>query len=220
MICMSNIKCAVFDLDGTLVNTLDDLAGACKILLKRYDFDAQWTMDDYRQFVGNGLKKLVERAFDHTLSKDELNARYAECKEIYDTIKLDHAHAYDGIKEQLGMLKENGIKLCVVTNKPDVAAKGMVEHIFGKGFFDVIIGCVDGVPTKPDPTTTKQALAAVGCKPKEAIYFGDSEVDMRTAHNAGIEAVGCSWGFRSFQTLFAENPSVIIDDPKYISKLF
>lgn len=220
MICMSNIKCAVFDLDGTLVNTLDDLAGACKILLKRYDFDAKWTMDDYRQFVGNGLKKLVERAFDHTLSEDELNARYAECKEIYDTIKLDHAHAYDGIKEQLGMLKENGIKLCVVTNKPDVAAKGMVEHIFGKGFFDVIIGCVDGVPTKPDPTTTKQALAAVSCKPKEAIYFGDSEVDMRTAHNAGIEAVGCSWGFRSFQTLFAENPSVIIDDPKYISKLF
>lgn len=220
MICMSNIKCAVFDLDGTLVNTLDDLAGACKILLKRYDFDAKWTMDDYRQFVGNGLKKLVERAFDHTLSEDELNARYAECKEIYDTIKLDHAHAYDGIKEQLGMLKKNGIKLCVVTNKPDVAAKGMVEHIFGKGFFDVIIGCVDGVPTKPDPTTTKQALAAVSCKPKEAIYFGDSEVDMRTAHNAGIEAVGCSWGFRSFQTLFAENPSVIIDDPKYISKLF
>ena len=220
MICMSNIKCAVFDLDGTLVNTLDDLAGACKILLKRYDFDAKWTMDDYRQFVCNGLKKLVERAFDHTLSEDELNARYAECKEIYDTIKLDHAHAYDGIKEQLGMLKKNGIKLCVVTNKPDVAAKGMVEHIFGKGFFDVIIGCVDGVPTKPDPTTTKQALAAVSCKPKEAIYFGDSEVDVRTAHNAGIEAVGCSWGFRSFQTLFAENPSVIIDDPKYISKLF
>ena len=107
----------VFDLDGTLVNTLDDLAGACKILLKRYDFDAQWTMDDYRQFVGNGLKKLVERAFDHTLSEDELNARYAECKEIYDTIKLDHAHAYDGIKEQLGMLKEKGVKLCVVTNK-------------------------------------------------------------------------------------------------------
>ena len=96
----------------------------------------------------------------------------------------------------------------------------MVEHIFGKGFFDVIIGCVDGVPTKPDPTTTFKALDAVGCTPKEAVFFGDSEVDMRTAKNAGIEAIGCSWGFRSFGVLFKENPSVIIDEPKYISKLF
>ena len=199
MIYMSNkIKCAVFDLDGTLVNTIDDLAGATEILLKNHNFESHWTLEDYIRFVGNGAKKLVERAFDETLDEKTLCERYEEFKPIYDKIKLDHAHAYDGVKEQLDILKEKGIKLCVVTNKPDVAAHGMVEHIFGKGFFDVIIGCI----------------------PKEAIFFGDSEVDMRTAKNAGIEAIGCSWGFRSFEVLFKENPSVIIDEPKYISKLF
>ena len=209
-----------FDLDGTLVNTIDDLAGATEILLKKYNFEANWSLDDYKKFVGNGAKKLVERAFDHTLDEQTLNDRYEEFKIIYDEVKLDHAHAYDGIKEQLQILKDMGVKLCVVSNKPDIAAHGMVEHIFGKGFFDYITGCIDGLPTKPDPTTTLRALSAVDCKPTEAIFFGDSEVDMRTAKNANIEAVGCSWGFRSFETLFAEHPSVIIDETSYISSLF
>lgn len=216
---MSNIKCAVFDLDGTLVNTIDDLADACRILLKKYNFEKQWTIEDYTRFVGNGAKILVKRAFDNTLDDETLSARYEEFKPLYDSIKLNNAYAYDGIKQQLDILKQKGIKLCVVTNKPNVAAVGMVEHIFGKGYFDVIIGCVDGVPVKPDPTSTLGALKSVGCKPSEAIFFGDSEVDIRTAKNANIEAVGCSWGFRSFETLFAENPSIIIDEPKYISKL-
>lgn len=214
------IKCAVFDLDGTLVNTIDDLAGACEILIKKYNFDAKWTMDDYRNFVGNGAKKLVDRAFNFTLDEQTLTQRYEEFKVIYNKIKLDHAHTYDGIKEQLDILKEKGIALAVVTNKPNVAAVSMVEYIFGKNYFDVIIGCVDGVPTKPNPQTTNMALEKMGCTPKEAIFFGDSEVDMQTAKNAGIEAIGCSWGFRSFSVLFAENPSAIIDSPSYISKLF
>lgn len=216
---MSNIKCALFDLDGTLVNTIDDLAGASNLLLEKYHFEKKWNIEDYTRFVGNGAKNLVMRAFDNTLDDETLNARYEEFKPLYDSMKLNNAHAYDGIKEQLDILKQRGIKLCVVTNKPNVAAVGMVEHIFGKDFFDVIIGCVDGVPVKPDPTTTLKALKMVGCKPFEAIFFGDSEVDVRTAKNANIEAVGCSWGFRSFETLFAENPSIIIDDPRYISKL-
>lgn len=219
MICMSNIKCALFDLDGTLVNTIDDLAGACNLLLEKYHFEKKWNIEDYTRFVGNGAKNLVMRAFDNTLDDETLNARYEEFKPLYDSMKLNNAHAYDGIKEQLDILKQRGIKLCVVTNKPNVAAVGMVEHIFGAEYFDYIIGCVDGVPVKPDPTTTLKALKMVGCKPFEAIFFGDSEVDVRTAKNANIDAVGCSWGFRSFETLFAENPSIIIDDPRYISKL-
>lgn len=214
------MKCAVFDLDGTLVNTIDDLAQACRLLMDKYNFKAEWTVDDYKSFVGNGAKKLVQRAFNHTLSDEELDARYQEFKTIYNDIKLDNAYAYDGIKEQLDILKNNGIKLCVVTNKPDEAAKDMVEHIFSKDYFDVVIGASDGVPTKPDPATTKKALAAVGCTAKDAIYFGDSDVDIKTAKNAGIEAVGVTWGYRSFENLFSQNPSVIIDEPKYISKLF
>lgn len=216
----SKIKCAVFDLDGTLVNTIDDLGAACNKLIEKYGFNAQWNEEDYKKFVGSGAKKLVSRAFKESLDDETLELRYQEFKTIYNDIKLNNAHAYDGITEQLDMLRQKGIKLAVVTNKPDEAAKGMVEHIFGRNYFDVVIGCVDGVAVKPDPATTNMALNAMGCTPKEAIYFGDSEVDMRTAHNAGIEAVGCSWGFRSFETLFKENPSIIIDAPEYISKLF
>lgn len=216
----SKIKCAVFDLDGTLVNTIDDLGAACNALILKYGFDAEWSEQDYKKFVGNGAKRLVSRAFKDSLDNETLEERYNEFKSIYNEIKLNNAHSYDGIIEQLNILKEKGIKLAVVTNKPDEAARGMVEHIFGENYFDVIIGCVDGVPTKPDPATTKMALDAMCCTASEAIYFGDSEVDMQTARNAGIEAVGCSWGFRSFETLFKENPSVIIDEPKYISKLF
>lgn len=214
------IKCAIFDLDGTLINTIDDLGNACDILIAKYGFCAKWTSDDYMRFVGNGAKKLVSRAFKNTLDDETLDSRYNEFKLLYDKIKLDNAYAYDGIIEQLDLLKKKGIKLCVVTNKPDAAAKGMVEYIFGKNYFDYIIGCVDGVPLKPNPATTKMALDYVGCTAEESIYFGDSETDMQTARNAGIEAVGCSWGFRSFSQLFAENPSVIIDEPKYIEKLF
>lgn len=218
MICM--IKCAVFDLDGTLVNTIDDLAGACNILVEKYGYDASWTLDDYKMFVGNGAKKLVYRAFGESLDDATLDERYAEFKPLYDSMKMDHAHAYDGIIDQLNILKQKGIKLAVVTNKPNVAAVGMVEHIFGKGYFDYIVGATDGVPTKPDPTTTNMALKAMNCKPSEAIYFGDSEVDVRTAKNANVECVAVSWGFRSFGTLFNEHPDIIIDDPSYISKLF
>lgn len=214
------IKCALFDLDGTLVNTIDDLAGACNILIEKYGYDYHWTLDDYKNFVGNGAKKLVSRAFGKSLDDNTLDDMYSEFKFLYDKIKLDNAHAYVGIEEQLEILKQKGIKLAVITNKPDVAAKGMVEHIFGKGYFDYIIGSVDGVPVKPDPTTTKMALEHLGCTNKEAIFIGDSEVDIRTAKNANIECVACSWGFRSFSTLFNENPDIIIDEPSYISKLF
>ena len=216
----SNIKCAVFDLDGTLVNTIDDLANCCNILLKKYGYDYTWTEADYKRFVGNGAKKLVERAFGGKLNDNELDRIFSEFKPLYEKTMLDNAYAYVGIKEQLENLKSKGIKLCVVTNKPNVAAQGMVEHIFGKGYFDCISGVVDGKPTKPDPYSTRLALETVGCAPDEAIFFGDSNVDMQTAKNAGIEAVGVTWGFRTFEELFAEHPSVIIDEPKYISKLF
>ncbi|MDD6567915.1 MAG: HAD-IIIA family hydrolase [Eubacteriales bacterium] len=214
------IKCAIFDLDGTLVNTIEDLGYATDYVLEQYGKEKKWTMDDYRMFVGNGAKKLVERAFEHTLSPDELEKAYEMFKVRYQQVLLDHAHIYDGIKEQLDILKEKGIKIAVVTNKPHLSAVKMVETLFGKGYFDLITGAKDDTPRKPDPTTTKATLKALDCKASEAIFFGDSDVDIKTAKNAGIEAIACSWGFRSFESLLAQSPSAIIDEPKYISKLF
>lgn len=214
------IKCAIFDLDGTLVNTIEDLGYATDYVLEQFGKEPKWTMDDYRKFVGNGAKKLIERAFEHKLSDEELEKAYEMFKVRYNQVLLDHAHAYDGIKQQLDILKEKGIKLAVVTNKPHESAVKMVESIFGKGYFDLITGAKDDVAKKPDPTTTKQTLKELGCTASQAIFFGDSDVDIKTAKKAGIEPIACSWGFRSFESLLAQSPSAIIDDTKYISKLF
>ena len=216
---MKKIKVIVFDLDGTLVNTIDDLKISCDTVLKEYGRDYKWSVDDYKRFVGNGLKKLVERAFDHTLSEDELEIAFRKTSSIYSEIKLDHAHAYNGIKEQLEMLKAKGIKLAVVTNKPEAAAKEMVYTIFGENTFDYIAGAKDGIPHKPAPDSTLNALKNLGFNPDEAIYIGDSNVDMQTARNAKIRSVGVLWGFRSRQELEKEKPFIIIDNPEKISKI-
>lgn len=218
MICM--IKCALFDLDGTLVDTSIDLGRATAYVLETYGRPAKWTDKDYLSFVGNGAKKLIDRAFEHTLDDAQLNKALDVFKLKYNQILLDNAEIYEGIKPSLDFLKKQGIKLAVVTNKPHECAVKMVETLFGKDFFDVIVGAREDVAKKPDPFTTNFALEKLNMKPNEAIFFGDSDVDVLTAKNAGVEAVGCSWGFRSFECLFAASPSVIIDHPKYIAKLF
>ena len=201
------IKCAVFDLDGTLINTITDLGNACDNLIRKYGFCASWDENDYKRFVGNGNRKLVERAFKHTLSEAQLDERLKEFLEYYTEHSLDNTKPYDGIKEQLEILKGKGIKLAVVTNKTESAAVSILNSFFGENMFDIIVGQREGVPLKPAPDGVYIAL-------------GDSNVDMRTAKNAGIEAVAVTWGFRTFEELFAEEPDIIIDEPKYISKLF
>lgn len=218
MICM--IKCAIFDLDGTLADTSVDLGRATAYVLEQFGRDAKWTDADYRRFVGNGAKKLLERAFENSLSESELNRALDIFKEKYNNVLLDNAYVYEGIKEELDKLRQSGIKIAVVTNKPHKSAVKMVETLFGKGYFDMITGAYEDIAKKPDPFTTNETLKKLGIRAGEAIFFGDSDVDVLTAKNAGVEAIGCTWGFRSFECLLAAAPSAIIDEPKYISKLF
>lgn len=217
MICM--IKCALFDLDGTLVDSAKDLGRATAWVLEQLGREPKWQDSDYRAFVGNGARLLLDRAFEHSLSETELDEALELFKIRYNEILLDNAIVYDGIKDALDSLKSKNIKLAVVTNKPHQSAVLMVESLFGKNYFDFIIGAVEDKPKKPDPYAGKLALEKLGCKGSEAVFFGDSDVDVYTAKNIGAEAVACSWGFRSFENLFAAGPSVIIDNPSYISKL-
>lgn len=214
------IKCVIFDLDGTLVNTIDDLGLACDYLLRQKGIEPKWTERDYKDFVGNGAKLLVKRAFGGKLTEEELEEQYRLFKIKYDEIKLEHAFAYSGIKEVVYVLKENGIKLAVCTNKPDVAAKGMVTSIFGESTFDAVVGALDDVPKKPDPTSAKTILNKLNVAPDECIWIGDSSVDIETAKNLGCESVAVTWGFRSFEHLFASCPTAIIDEPKNILSFF
>lgn len=213
------IKCVIFDLDGTLADTSIDLGRATAYVLEQFGRNPKWTDADYRNFVGNGAKKLIERAFEHTLSEDELCKALDMFKIKYNEILLDNAYLYDGIKDELAKLKAKGLKLAVVTNKPHRSAVKMVETLCGKDTFDIITGAHESIAKKPDPTTTNETLAKLSIKPNEAIFFGDSDVDVLTAKNAGVESVGCSWGFRTFECLLSASPSAIIDEPKYISKL-
>ena len=214
------VKCAIFDLDGTLINTIEDLGDAGNYTLKHYGIDDAWSYDDYKYMVGNGNRKLVERVFRGRIPAEQLEEAYRVFMEYYDRNKLNKTRPYDGIQDAIDTIKEKGIKVAVCTNKVQASAIGNLDHFFGENYFDAIIGQVDGVPTKPDPAMPRRALDALGCTAQEAVYFGDTSVDMQTAKNAGIEAVGVTWGFRKFDELFKEEPSVIIDDPSYIPKLF
>lgn len=214
------IKAALFDLDGTLVNSAEDLGRATASVLESYGVEAKWTKEDYISFVGNGARKLLDRAFEHKLSDEELTKALELFQKKYNEMLLDNAYVYDGVREALDKIREMGVKLAVVTNKPHKCAVKMVETLFGKDYFNVIIGATEDVAKKPDPYTANLALKKLDCPPGEAIFFGDSDVDIYTAKNAGIESVGCSWGFRSFECLFSASPSVIIDSPNYIPKLF
>lgn len=214
------IKCVIFDLDGTLVNTIDDLGLACDYLLRKQGIEPKWTEADYKSFVGNGAKLLVERAFGGKLSNEEIEEQYELFKVKYNEIKNNHAHAYDGITEVVDVLKENGIMLTVCTNKPDIAAKGMVTEIFGENVFEAIAGALDDVPKKPDPTSAKTMIDRLGVAPDECVWIGDSSVDIETAKNLGCDSVAVTWGFRSREHLLKAKPTYIINKPKNILKIF
>lgn len=215
-----NKKCALFDLDGTLVDTADDLSAATEYVLKQFGRKVLWSKEDYRSFVGNGAMKLLERAFEYTLSESELNKAFALFKEKYNVILNDNAYVYDGIRDALDYLKSQGMKLAVVTNKPHKSAVIMVKHFFGEDYFDFIIGAKEDRPKKPDPYSVNIALDKLQCRPCDAVFLGDSDVDVLTGKNSGMETVGCSWGFRAAEVLESAAPTVIIDMPKKILKLF
>lgn len=216
----NKIKCAIFDLDGTLVNTITDLGLACDFLLKDKGIVPEWTEEDYKSFVGNGAKLLVERAFRGTLSSEELEEQYSLFKVKYNEIKMDHTHIYEGMYNTVCKIKELGIKTAVCTNKPNIAAVGMVEELFGRNFFDVVVGATDDIPKKPDTAMAYKILKETGAAPDECVWIGDSSVDMESAINLGCGSIAVTWGFRSRESLERYNPSLIADAPEDILKFF
>ena len=165
------VKCAIFDLDGTLINTIEDLGDAGNYTLKHYGIDDAWSYDDYKYMVGNGNRKLVERVFRGRIPAEQLEEAYRVFMEYYDRNKLNKTRPYDGIKDAIDTIKEKGIQVAVCTNKVQASAIGILDYFFGENYFDAIIGQVDGVPTKPDPAMPRRALDALGCTAQEAVYF-------------------------------------------------
>ena len=210
-------KAAIFDMDGTLVNTLEDLADSVNEMLEHYNFP-QRTLDEVRKFVGNGAKKLIERALPAEKSSDEnfvLEALkyYDGC---YSRHVLNKTKPYDGIMEFLTELDAKKIPLGICTNKQNFAAQIIAEKILSPIKFAKVFGDEQGKPRKPNPTRALEIAKSFGVQPDEVAYFGDTAVDMNTAKNAGFFSVGVTWGFRPESELQESGANIIVHHPKEI----
>ena len=194
-------KTVVFDLDGTLLNTIDDLADAGNRVCAARGWP-QHTVEEYKYFVGNGIPKLVERfsppqARTPAVLADTLAAFQAD----YGAHLRDKTAPYPGMPALLARLKAAGVQLAVFSNKADPLARQVVADYFDTALFDAVRGALPGVPTKPAPQGTLALMQAIGADPAATLYVGDSNVDVDTAHNAGLPCCGVLWGFRTRQEL-------------------
>ena len=209
------MKACIFDLDGTLTDTLESLAFSVKETLKEMGLP-QITTDECRSFVGNGARYLMERALE--AAGDRELSRIEEGMEVYGRIFDENCTylvtPYEGITETLKQMKDKGIKLAVLSNKPHRQTKKVVERIFGEDVFDCVQGQKEGIARKPDPDGIYRLLEEMQAGREECLYVGDSEVDVETGRNAGVRMVGVSWGFRSREVLRAAGAGTIIDSPE------
>ena len=205
-------KAYIFDLDGTIVDSLGAIANCANFCLEEQGF-ASHELEAYKDFIGDGQYELIKRALraagDINLEKYEVTmARYIELFEHQCHIGCE---AYDGIKEMLFALKENGIKLAVLSNKAHKNTIKVVEYVFGEGFFDEIQGQLEHVKRKPSPDGVFMIMEKLGVKAEECVYVGDTCVDMQTGKSAGIFSVGVTWGFRDRAELEEYHADAIVD---------
>lgn len=207
----------IFDLDGTLLNTIADLANSTNHALKQCGFPTHET-DEYPFFVGNGINKLFERALPEAQRNEENVLRVRkEFVPYYDKHNADFSTPYPGIPELLEELQAKGIMLAVASNKYQSATEKLIKHYFPNIRFVAVFGQREGITPKPDPTIVNDILAIAQIAVKEVLYVGDSGVDMQTAINSGVTSCGVTWGFRPRAELEAFNPDYIVDSPKEIS---
>ena len=213
-------KACIFDLDGTLTDTLDSLEYSVNETMKEIGL-APITRAQCRQYVGNGAKVLIEKALrasgDEELSRfDEASAAYGR---IFDANCAYRVKPYPGIRDLLDGLKSAGMKLGVLSNKPDRQAVHVVADIFGTAIFDSVHGQREGIPRKPDPAPLLALAEELGVTPSEVLYIGDSEVDIVTGKAAHMDTVAVSWGFRSRNELEAAGAERIVDTADEILRI-
>lgn len=213
-------KLAIFDLDGTLLNTVEDLGNATNYALEQCGFPTH-PIEAYYQMVGRGIYNLFRAAVPAGQSTEEVVQRMASIFiPYYDAHKCDFTRPYDGIPAMLKTITAAGVRLAVASNKYQDGAEKLVHHFFGEYDFVRILGQREGQPIKPDPAIVDQVLAEVPSVTKsETVYVGDSNVDMQTGLNAGVRTVGVSWGFRTREELAAYSPSAIVDTPEELSRV-
>lgn len=214
------IKLIIFDLDGTLLNTINDLGNSCNYIIKKYGFPTH-PLQAYRFFVGNGVGKLIERALPESQRSPEFVEKLRkEFIEYYSKHSEDETVPYPGIIEMLKELEAKKIKLAVASNKFIAGTQSLVQKYFGNIDFVSVLGQREGISVKPDPQIVYDVMKEAGVDNKqEILYVGDSGADMQTSVNSGIEGIGVLWGFRSKEELVENGAVHIVDNPAEIVRL-
>lgn len=210
-------KACIFDLDGTLTDTLESLTYSVNATLKELGL-SQITDTQCKSFVGNGARRLIEQSLQAAGDPDAI--RIEEAMEVYGRIFKKyctyHVAPYEGIVDMLDELKRQDVQLAVLSNKPHLQTKDVVATFFEEGTFSIVYGQQEGVPRKPDPAAVHMILEELDVSKEECLYIGDSDVDMQTGCAAGVPAVGVTWGFRSRDVLASHGATYIVDKPEEI----
>lgn len=211
-------KTFIFDLDGTLLNTLDDLAASTNYALRQFEMK-EHPVESIRQFVGNGVGKLIERAIpdgkDNPLYDDVLDT----FRKHYMNHSLDTTRPYDGVDKMLRDLKQSGCRIAVVSNKFLAATQELCQHFF-PDTVEVAIGEHENIRRKPAPDTVREALQRLGEGSDDAVYIGDSEVDIATAKNSGLPCISVLWGFRDRDFLLSHGATTFVTSPSDIVSMY
>lgn len=207
----------IFDLDGTLLNTIDDLADAGNHVCAARGWPVH-TVDAYKRMVGNGIPKLVERFAPAGTDGETLAGALAEFSAYYGEHKEDKTAPYPGIAELLAALKGQGVRLAVLSNKAHALAGPVVERYF-PGVFEYVQGALPDAPLKPDPTLLHALMENIGAAPKTTLFVGDSNVDVLTGKNGGLTVCGVLWGFRDRQELEETGADYVIERPEQMLTL-
>ncbi len=207
----------IFDLDGTLLDTLEDLMDAVNFVLGQHGYPLR-TLQEIRRFVGNGAKKLMERSLPEGADTPQFDALLASFREYYNMHCEDKTHAYDGVPELMQQLQDAGCKLAIVSNKPDSAVQDLNKAYFC-GYVEEAIGDQEGIRRKPEKDMVEYALAKLGSSKQEAVYVGDSEVDIQTAKNAGLACISVAWGFRDVAFLQESGADIIAETPQQVYEI-
>ncbi|MGN0181868.1 MAG: HAD family hydrolase [Candidatus Ornithomonoglobus sp.] len=204
----------IFDLDGTLLNTLDDLAASVNYAMRECGFPEK-TIDEVRRFVGNGVRVLIRRAAPESITDEQYWDAYNHFEKHYAAHNRDKTAPYNGITELLNELKGRGYSLSIVSNKIDFAVKALREEFFD-GVIDVAVGDCEDTANKPAPDMVHKAMRQLGAELSDCVYVGDTDVDIETAQNSGMPCICVSWGFRSREELVGYGAEMIADKPSDI----
>ena len=210
-------RTVLFDMDGTLLDTLEDLRESTNHVLRELGHPER-SLEEVRRFVGNGAEMLIRRAVSEGTDEEEILRALGMFRSYYAAHCKEKTRVYDGMLALLDALRARGIKTAVVSNKPDEAVKKLSEEYFG-GRMDYAVGAKDGRRCKPYPDMVDAALEALGETREGAVFIGDSEVDVQTGLNAGLPVIAVSWGFRSRKTIAEAGATVIADDAAALAKL-